>query len=158
ARQDLGIGSCIDVHHTRARGTLELKELIREADKVSISHQVGIEESKVSPTCCEHLIRENPPRHQCAPDVLDCLCVDIHTSCAPNGSTFSRKPREHTTANLICPYARIAGCNVVLSGPDWHESEAPQPLGSVNESDYKNMLIGQLVDEAIRFQEQLSDR
>jgi len=46
----------------------------------------------------------------------------------------------------------------VLSGPDWHESEAPQPLGSVNESDYKNMLIGQLVDEAIRFQEQLSDR
>jgi hypothetical protein len=33
-----------------------------------------------------------------------------------NGSTFSRKPREHTTANLNCPYARIGGCNVVLGG------------------------------------------
>jgi hypothetical protein len=33
-----------------------------------------------------------------------------------NGSTFSRKPREHPTASLNCPHARIAGCNVVLDG------------------------------------------
>ena len=32
----------------------------------------------------------------------------------PNGSTFSRKPREHITAVSICPHARIGGCNVVL--------------------------------------------
>ena len=35
----------------------------------------------------------------------------------PNGSTFSRKPREHTTANLNYPHARIGGCNVVF--PDF---------------------------------------
>jgi hypothetical protein len=26
----------------------------------------------------------------------------------PNGSTFSREPREHTTANLNCPHRGLA--------------------------------------------------
>jgi hypothetical protein len=28
---------------------------------------------------------------------------------------FSCEPREHTTADLNCPHARIGGCNVVLA-------------------------------------------
>jgi hypothetical protein len=32
-----------------------------------------------------------------------------------NDSTFSREPREHTTAKVNYPHARVGGCNV-LSG------------------------------------------
>jgi hypothetical protein len=74
-----------------------------------------------------------------------------------NGSTFSRKPREPNVANSDHHCARFVGCNVLLSGPDWHDLEAPQPLGAVDESDNENMFIGQFINEAIRFHEQLSD-
>jgi len=38
----------------------------------------------------------------------------------PNGSTFSRKPREHTTADKNYPHARIGGC-CVLASPQFQQ-------------------------------------
>jgi hypothetical protein len=39
----------------------------------------------------------------------------VPTAQAPNGSTFSRKPREPTVAKWERHRARIGGCNVLLA-------------------------------------------
>ena len=46
----------------------------------------------------------------------------------------------------------------LLSGQIRHPSDSPQPLGAVNERNDENVFISDLVDEAIRFHEELSDR
>lgn len=45
----------------------------------------------------------------------------------------------------------------MLSGSGRRDSDAPEPLGTVNERNDESVFISQLVDEAIRFHEQLSN-
>ena len=52
---------------------------------------------------------------------------------------------------------RSSVCSGLLSGPSRPDSDAPEPPGTVNERNDEDVFIRDLIDEAIRFHEQLSN-
>jgi hypothetical protein len=80
---------------------------------MNMSRLVAVEAIKIEPVWSGNILdRWHGPL---AATLQDCGAFDDPFRCPANGSTFSRKPRENTTANSNYPHARIGGCNVVLA-------------------------------------------